>query len=138
LPAAWRNGLTEFCLTVQQRLEPECVLLVGSVADGTYCAGSDLDLLVIGSALPADFFERLAALAALRPPGVPLEVLGYTPEEFQQMLQEGHVTALEAYHKGVPLLGEAWFAREREAFLALQSRGLRRVQGGWILPSDPD
>ncbi|MDI6871699.1 MAG: nucleotidyltransferase domain-containing protein [Bacillota bacterium] len=136
LPAAWRSGLADFCLAVQQKLEPECVILVGSAADGTYCEGSDLDLLVIGSALPADFFSRLEVLARLRPPGVPLEVMGYTPDEFRRMLREGHVTALEAYHKGVPLLGEAWFEQEREEFLALKSRGLRRVRGAWLLPPD--
>lgn len=71
LPAAWRSGLEDFCLAIQQELRPECVILVGSVAEGTYCEGSDLDLLVIGSALPADFFSRLEGLARLRPPGVP-------------------------------------------------------------------
>ncbi|MGE5481778.1 MAG: nucleotidyltransferase domain-containing protein [Bacteroidota bacterium] len=134
LPAAWRSGLEGFCTALQQRIQPECVILVGSAAAGTYYAGSDLDVLVIASALPVEFLARLAVLAELRPPGLPLETVGYTPDEFRRMLREGHVTALEAYDKGLPLLGEAWFRQEREAFLALRARGLRREKGAWVLP----
>ncbi len=136
LPAAWRSGLESFCRAVQRELRPECLILTGSAAEGTYCEASDLDLLVIASGLPADFFSRLEALARLRPAGVPLEAVGYTPDEFRRMLREGHVTALEAYDKGIPLLGEVWFGREREEFLALKSRGLRRVRAAWLLPRD--
>ncbi|MGE5508906.1 MAG: nucleotidyltransferase domain-containing protein [Chitinophagales bacterium] len=138
LSPAWREGLEAFCQAVQDRLAPDCVILAGSVADGTYCEASDLDLVVIASDLPSDFFRRLALLAELRSAGVPLEAIGYTPEEFRRMLREGHVTALEAYHKGLPLLGEDWFETERRSFLALMGRGLRRVKGAWILPEEAE
>lgn len=108
--------------------------LPAGTPSGHYTKASDIDVIVISSRFEEDFFARLRRLAELRPTGIPLETLGYTPVEFRRMLSEGHVTALEAYHKGVPLLGSAWFHKEREAFVDLQSQGLRRSGRSWVLP----
>ncbi|MGE5623441.1 MAG: nucleotidyltransferase domain-containing protein [Methanocella sp.] len=130
----WQAGIGAFCEAARREFSPECVILVGSVAEGTYTKASDIDVIVISGRFEEDFLARLRRLAELRPTGIPLEPLGYTPDEFRRMLSEGHVTALEAYYKGVPLLGSAWFHKEREAFVDLQSQGLRRSGRSWTLP----
>ena len=75
------------------------IVLFGSVARETVTAWSDLDLIVVlNSDLP--FIKRLGLLYEQIQPHVGLDLLAYTPEEFEalrerpfirQALQEGRV-----------------------------------------------
>ena len=66
------------------------VILFGSYAHGTPTADSDLDLLVVMDS-DLDFVSRTARLYQQLQPGVDLDLLVYTPEEFEQMRQHGIV-----------------------------------------------
>ena len=65
-------------------LDPEKIILFGSVAEGKPTHGADLDLLVVhDTALPLS--ERgLKARLALMGVGVPMDLLVYTPSEFDE------------------------------------------------------
>lgn len=105
LPGKWRAGVQQFVLQVEERFQPLCVILYGSVAKGTHTTVSDVDMIVIAENLASDFWERLRAFNDLRPRGVPLEALAYTPAEFAQMLDDYSITALDAVTQGYPLSG---------------------------------
>lgn len=70
-----------------EKIRPEKVVLFGSYADGTATAYSDVDLLVIlESDLRRD--QRQEAISrALRPRRVPMDILAYTPQEVQQIME---------------------------------------------------
>jgi uncharacterized protein len=56
----------------------------GSYARGDWGPGSDLDLVVVSDAVDPDPFRRAAAFDTAGIP-VPVDVLVYTPEEFERL-----------------------------------------------------
>ncbi|MEX0974057.1 MAG: nucleotidyltransferase domain-containing protein [Bacillota bacterium] len=136
----WESGVRAFIGRLEQAWKVRCVVLHGSFATGNWIAGSDVDLVVIAEGLPGSFRERLAAISDLLPRGVPMEVLPYTPQEFDDMLDTMHVTALEATSRGIPLVGQGYFQSLRVRLNDMVGRGLRRGRSSWYwekhLPED--
>jgi predicted nucleotidyltransferase len=90
---------------LRERLEGRGVVdayLFGSVAAGTANAWSDLDVVVV-QPTDAPFIERPRSFFGLQDLGVPVDVLVYTPEEFQRLRAggEGFWRAFEAHHRKV-------------------------------------
>lgn len=131
LPGKWRAGVQQFVLQVEERFQPLCVILYGSVAKGTHTTVSDVDMIVIAENLASDFWERLRAFNDLRPRGVPLEALAYTPAEFAQMLDDYSITALDAVTQGYPLSGGLYFKGLQQKVEELKAKGLRRTARAW-------
>lgn len=73
-------------LVEQLRALPEVrqVILFGSFAAGRRDLFTDLDLIVVMDS-PLDFVSRGAALARRLRAGVALDLLVYTPQEFEQL-----------------------------------------------------
>ncbi|MFQ6101568.1 MAG: nucleotidyltransferase domain-containing protein [Anaerolineae bacterium] len=84
---------------VLREMEVQCIILFGSVARERISVWSDLDLIVVlDSDLP--FIKRLGILYERIQPRVGLDLLAYTPQEFEalrerpfirQALREGRV-----------------------------------------------
>lgn len=68
--------------------EVECVILFGSYASGRRDLFTDLDLLVVMSS-PLDYIHRTADLYQQLEAGVDLDLLVYTPTEFEQQRDRG-------------------------------------------------
>ena len=128
-----RLAAREYARRAVEMLHPACVILYGSVAQDTDVLDSDVDIVVISDELPEDVFYRLARLRSVYRTWVPIEPLGYTSSEFERMLENRHVTALEALAFGRPLYGEAYFNRLRTRFDEMVRQGLRRVPGAWTM-----
>jgi predicted nucleotidyltransferase len=124
--------LTEFVQRLETAVQPTCIILFGSVARGTDRIASDVDLIVISQQLPASLFDRLDMVNRLKR-GLPvsIDVFPYTAAEFDRMLEELHVTALEAVRDGVALRGEGHLAELRAKYLILVQRGLSRTAEAW-------
>ena len=125
---------TEFANNVADAYRPDCIILFGSVARGEQTRSSDIDLLVIGGALPENQSERFRTLMTLRPRFAPIQVQSFTCAEWNQMRSERHVTVLESLNDGIPLHGQALFKQWRRQFKRWQQHGLRRDTSAWILP----
>ncbi|MBS7645980.1 MAG: nucleotidyltransferase domain-containing protein [Candidatus Bathyarchaeia archaeon] len=69
---------------VVKRLDPRLVILFGSFGEGDINEGSDVDLIVVAD-FKEGFLDRIKALMKLNRFGIPVEPLGYTPEEFDEM-----------------------------------------------------
>lgn len=91
---------------------------------------SDIDLLVI-----ADFnvplIERVEKLLELNETRAPIEPLGYTPKEFNNMLSKLNPLALEAIENGVPIVGENLFSSLKSWLEKAKMRGLKKTKVGW-------
>ncbi len=85
--------------------EPERVYLFGSWARGEADAMSDLDLVII-KRTSEPFFDRLREVTRLLPPDSgSVDILVYTPEEFQRMREEGNAFAELIEEEGVLIHG---------------------------------
>jgi hypothetical protein len=133
-PARFPIWASEYARSVAQAYDPDCIILFGSVARGKHTRESDIDILVIGGELPDAHRQRFRQLMRLRPRFAPLQVQSFTRGEWDEMLAEKHVTALDALQDGIPLHGEELFARWRRTFERWQALGLRRTDCAWIIP----
>ncbi len=78
------------------------VIAFGSVARGDADRWSDLDLIIVAeTARP--FFERFKDFSGLYDIWPRLDLLIYTPQEFQRMLNEGNPLIARAVAEGVVL-----------------------------------
>ncbi len=84
---------------VVRRLNPQLVVLFGSFATGDINEGSDVDILVVAD-FNEGFLERIGTLMELNTFGIPIEPLGYTPEEFEDMKGRKNPFILEVLEKG--------------------------------------
>lgn len=133
--ATYQKAIEDFCQRVVEKFQPDCIILHGSVAQGKATRTSDIDLIIIGGALPEDFFERLYELNRLRDGTAPLEVIGYTRLEWEQMLNTWHLTPLEAIYWGIPLHGQQLFRQWKILLASWQKEGLRRETHSWVIPA---
>ena len=81
----YKLEIEQFCMRVEEAFQPDCIILHGSIARGTYTHSSDIDFIVIGKRLPENFFERAYQLNRLRDGTTPIEVVGYTLAEWQSI-----------------------------------------------------
>ena len=120
-----------------EEVQPDVVVLHGSVAKGTYIPGlSDIDLLIVSGEYKAvdakDRFVRLLELAQRR--GLPVEAFGYTPEEFLNMVENLNFYVLDVLYYGVPLHDRAGFWKKaKKLFQEVERRHcLEKTEtGGW-------
>jgi len=106
------------------------IILHGSVARGLHGPWSDIDVIVVAD-FRESFLDRILRLLELAGPSLPVEPLGYTPEELERMLEQLNPLVLDALEFGVPLLGEEHFRALRRRLEELKHKGLQRDELGW-------
>jgi predicted nucleotidyltransferase len=127
-----QDALQKFTQSVIENVQPACIILFGSSAKGMDQVGSDLDLVIVGGKLPRSMLERLRHIGRLKwDLPVSIDAFPYTEAEFEQMLDNLHVTALDCMYEGVPLYGQNYFERLRPKFNAYVARGLRKGKAAW-------
>jgi predicted nucleotidyltransferase len=102
----------DYIRAVARRLEVEQAWVVGSVARGDFNVWSDIDVVVIARQLPGDLLPR-ADLFVDKPAG--LQVVAYTPGEFEKELAKKNPLAIEATSVGVAVGDEPGSSRNRAA-----------------------
>jgi predicted nucleotidyltransferase len=91
------NRMTEILI---REYAPEKLILFGSVAQGEIHEWSDLDLVVVKQT-EKPLLERIEEVLRLVRPKVGLDVLVYTPEELDSLVDERRVFVLdEIIYKG--------------------------------------
>lgn len=87
---------------IAKKYKPEKIILFGSATSGKRHKWSDADLAVIKKTNKR-FYDRIGdVLKILRPVDyrIPVDVLVYTPEEFQKMTSENYFVKNEIVGKG--------------------------------------
>lgn len=82
---------------------PQKILLFGSQAKGTATAKSDIDLCIVASA--ADKRKLLTDLYCYTESNTPLDLLLYTPEEWETSIADTQSFAHKLNREGVLLYG---------------------------------
>ena len=86
-------------------------ILFGSFARGDWRPGSDADLLVVAEGLPQGYGERWDLLSTLIK-GVLVEPHAFTPEEFEELVRYGRMTAADALTEGIVLYADEGYLAE--------------------------
>jgi predicted nucleotidyltransferase len=131
-PLAFEAKLKTFCTRLAQLYSEPAVLLCGSTALGENMPWSDVDVIVITD-FEKPFMERLGELALLNDTGLRLEILGYTPEEFMQMLERLDAHAIEALEFGIPIAQGKSLLKLREKLTELKNLGLTKTRCTYYL-----
>jgi predicted nucleotidyltransferase len=100
---SWRHRLQaeldRYLALLLEHVTPEKVILFGSLAQDEVRAWSDIDLVVV-SPTEDRFLDRTKKMLRLLRPRVGLDVLVYTPQEFEQLCQERPFFQQEIVRKG--------------------------------------
>ena len=91
--------IDDYISEVVSKLNPSLILLFGSFATRDINEGSDVDILVVAD-FEVDFLDRIGVLMDLNKFGIPIEPIGYTPAEFEEMKRRGIPFILEVIDKG--------------------------------------
>jgi uncharacterized protein len=98
--------LDRFVPIIVERLHPAMILIFGSFASGHVGEWSDLDLVVVAeSTLP--FYQRLSEVFKAVRPRVGLDVLVYTPDEWENLKQTRRFVREEIVKKGTVIYERA-------------------------------
>mgnify|MGYP000335994932 FL=1 len=123
--------IADYCMRLKKAVNPLTVILHGSMAKGQQGVWSDVDIIVVAE-FEESFLDRISTLIELIEGEAPIEPLGYTPQEFMNMIENCNPTALEAMEYGLPLLGEEAFEEMKKRFEEVKAKlGLRRIKTGW-------
>jgi len=91
--------LARYLRLLTEHGNPEKVILFGTLAKGRVHEWSDIDLVVVEqSHLP--FFQRLREIRKLLQPKVGIDIMVYTPDEFDQLCSERPFFKEEIVAKG--------------------------------------
>lgn len=91
--------LQRFLTVLVDQMDPERIILFGSLANGRVHEWSDLDLVVVAETeLP--FLERLRLISELLAPKVGTDVFVYTPDEWEHLRQTRLFAQEEMVQKG--------------------------------------
>jgi len=125
--------LKPYCEKLARLFDDPVVILCGSTALGENMPWSDVDLMVIAD-FEKPFLDRLTELALLNDTGLRLEVLGYTPNEFAQMLDNLNAAAIEAVEYGIPLISGKALPELRRKLVDLKKLGLTKTSCTYFIP----
>jgi len=137
MSASIRLKLKPYCEKLARLFDDPVVLLCGSTALGENMPWSDVDLMVIAD-FEKPFLDRLNELALLNDTGLRLEVLGYTPNEFTQMLDNLNAAAIDAVEYGIPLIAGKAFPELRRKLADLKKLGLTKTTCTYVLARSQD
>jgi predicted nucleotidyltransferase len=79
-----QTELRRYINVLKEKYKPEKILLFGSLANGRIGMWSDIDLVIIKST-EKPFLDRTKELLLLLHPEVGMDILVYTPEEFETL-----------------------------------------------------
>jgi predicted nucleotidyltransferase len=134
--ATLKAQLKPFCEHLKRLYEEPVVVLCGSTAIGENMPWSDIDLIVVAD-FEKPFLDRLGELALLNDTGLSLEVLGYTPAEFMQMLDNLNPGAIEAVEFGIPILPGRVLSELKEKLAELKKLGVTKTPCTYLLAKRP-
>lgn len=81
------------------KINPKLIILFGSFAKKDFNEGSDIDIVVVAN-FKEKFLDRIKTLMELNTFKIPIEPIGYTPEEFYKMKERGNAFILEVIQNG--------------------------------------
>ena len=80
-----QDYLNEFLKKLNEKFEPEVVILFGSRARGQEWKRSDYDFIIVSKSFKGmHWLDRISEVVKLWEPMIDIDLLPYTPEEFEE------------------------------------------------------
>jgi predicted nucleotidyltransferase len=95
----YQRKIQEITQQIVKKYKPEKIILFGSFAYGKPKLSSDVDLMIIKKTKKR-LCERIKEVLFMIDSSLPLDVLVYTPKEFQRELELGEFIFDDIYNKG--------------------------------------
>ena len=89
MPVNFNQEVKRITRQIVEKYKPEKIILFGSAARGEFGPDSDADFLVIKRETPHYGAERIRELSRLIDRNIPLDLIVYRPEEFEERLNMG-------------------------------------------------
>ncbi|SNQ60089.1 nucleotidyltransferase domain-containing protein [Candidatus Methanoperedens nitratireducens] len=123
--------LKEYSKAASSKLGKFTGILYGSMARGDYNIWSDIDFLVISDKLPENPLKRLEFLYSLT--DTPIEVKGYTKNEFLKMIEKRNPLALDALVEGKVIVDDGFWQIAKNKFEEIKKKyELVKENKSWI------
>lgn len=123
--------LMEYSKAVSSKIGTFTGILYGSMARGDNNLWSDIDFLVISDKLPENPLKRLEFLYSFIE--TPIEVKGYTRNEFLKMIEKRNPLALDALVEGQVILDDGFWGMAENKFEETKKKyELVRENKRWI------
>lgn len=95
------EDIEDFIKKAREKFNPELILLFGSRARNEHLRSSDYDILIVSSQFEGvHFLDRISALLELWDYDWDVDLLPYTPEEFEEKKREIGIVS-EAVREGI-------------------------------------
>jgi predicted nucleotidyltransferase len=96
---ALEDELERYISILAEHEKPEKIIVFGSMASGDVHEWSDIDLIIVKETdLP--FYQRLRSIRNLLQPKIGVDILYYTPEEFEYLVHNRLFFQQEVLPKG--------------------------------------
>ncbi|MSQ14758.1 MAG: HEPN domain-containing protein [Dehalococcoidia bacterium] len=105
------TGLDTLVESIIRDYEPEMVLLFGSQARGDATTYSDIDIIIVQDTKKR-FKDRVDFFHTATEPSVPVDLIVYTPQEFRDMVSQGHRFVENALRDGIVLYDSVGYYSE--------------------------
>ncbi|MFO8016825.1 MAG: nucleotidyltransferase domain-containing protein [Candidatus Woesearchaeota archaeon] len=84
--------VNDFIAKVKKKYSPELILLFGSRAGGEVWKHSDYDFIIVSSKFRGmHWLDRISEIVGMWEPMIDIDVLPYTPEEFEEKKRNSSV-----------------------------------------------
>lgn len=101
----FEEEIKKITLQIIEKYKPEKIILFGSAARGEKTLNSDADFLIIKKETPFYGADRIRELSRLIDRNIPIDLLIYTPEEFEKNLKKGDPFLKSILKEGKVLYG---------------------------------
>ncbi len=96
----WLKNLKNITDKIKKEIEPEKIILFGSKARKDNLKYSDYDIIIVSKKFKGmDFHKRIISIYEIIDEAIPIDVLCYTPEEFEKKRKEIGIVKKKAWER---------------------------------------
>jgi predicted nucleotidyltransferase len=104
---AWQKRIDRVVRKIVEDYDLKAIIIFGSVAKGTADDDSDLDIIVVMESDLPRFDRTVEVRFSLGSQDFDMDILVYTPEEFEARRDDFSTVVYEAIHTGIVVYGSA-------------------------------
>jgi len=93
------SAIEKIINSLKDNYKPQMIILFGSYANGLHTSGSDVDLLLVKDTDKRPIWRRVDAQLAVKT-DLPLDILVYTPDEFDAFIRDKTSFLYQIYSTG--------------------------------------
>ncbi len=124
----------EMIQKIEIKLDLKAVIVFGSRTRGNAHYYSDYDIVIIAN-FKESFFKRSDWIIEITP-DVSTDIFCYTPEEFELLFNDYHLTAIDSIGEGIVLFGEEFINPYKVRYQDFIRRGMKKTNCVLIPPKN--